>query len=233
MKNYIISSFSFLLIFNSCTNTESEKSILYQAPIQELTDEKYPDNFQIDSRTELWNKYDHSLFQVERIDANDFTIKIIPENSNSDTIIMEHVNLLAWIPTIPNHIVKDHYLKDIGIINAEWNRHQVRFNKGEFRISGNNKEDQKTFKVDLARNCLNSYAWEIITFTKEDGVIKPMYHGWFDFPKEFYRQLFNEVNEHKLTFEEYVDHLENYTNPENKVINFNVLREVIEVLCRS
>ena len=70
---------SALIIFNSCTHTESNKNIVYQAPIQELTDEKYPDNFQIESRSEMWNKYDHSLFQVERRDSNDFTTLFLLE----------------------------------------------------------------------------------------------------------------------------------------------------------
>lgn len=213
-------------MFCSCSNKESNKPLIYQSSIQELTDQQYPDNFQIESRTDLWNKYDHSFFQVVRNDSLDFTIHILPENEFSDTIILEHINLLLWIPTIPTHILKDAYLKDIGIINAEWNRQQVTFNKGEFRLSNDNEESDKTIRVDLARNCLNSYTWEVITFTKEDQKTKSMYHGWFDFPKELYRDLFDEVNFGKLTFEEYRDHLELYKDPETEIIHLDVLRTV-------
>ena len=86
-------------------------------------------------------------------------------------------------------------LESIGIINAEWNRQQVRFDKGTFRVSSDNEEGTKTVRIDLARNCLNSYAWEIITYTEEQGQQKSMYHGWFDFPKAMYRELFDEVNQ--------------------------------------
>ena len=212
----------------SCSDIESKKNNLYQASIQELTDQQYPDNFQIENRTELWNKYDHNLFQIVRNDSNHFTIKILPENSSSDTIILDHINILTWIPTIPNHIVSDKYLSQIGIVNAEWNRQQVSFYRDEFKIAGENEEHNNTFRIDLARNCLNSYAWEVITFTLDNGEYKPMYHGWFDFPKTLYRELFNEVNKGKLTFEEYVDYLENYKELEKNNINFEVLRTVNE-----
>ena len=43
-----------------------------------------------------------------------------------------------------------------------------------------------------------------------------------------YRELFDEVNEGKLRFNEYVNFLENYTEPEKDIINFDVLRKVVE-----
>ena len=225
MKFYLLSLICCVLAV-SCSNNESAKKIVYESSITELTDHQYPDNFQLESRSNLWNKYDHSLFQVVRNDSLDFTIRVLPENEFSDTIILEHINLLLWIPTIPTHILKDNYLKDLGIINAEWNRQQVHFKKGEFRLSSENEESDKVIGVDLARNCLNSYTWELITFTEEDEDIKSMYHGWFDFPKELYRELFNEVNFGKLTFQEYRHHLEHYEDPKKEIIHLDVLRAV-------
>ena len=182
----------------SC-NSERDELLYVSSSITELSDTQYPDNNDMESRSELWDKYDHSLFQVSRNDSLDFTIRILPENEYSDTIIFNNVNLLSWIPTIPDHVLEDNYLKEIGIINAEWNRQQVRFNKGEFYLSNNNEENTNTVRVDLARNCLNSYAWEIITYTENNEKKSSMYHGWFDFPKELYRSLFNEVNAGKYS----------------------------------
>lgn len=217
-----------LLFLISCNHDQknlNESPQIYQSDIKELTDEDYPDNNDIETRSELWNKYEHSSFNVIRNGKNDFSIFILPENKYSDSIIIENINLLAWMPTIPDHIAKDDYLKKIGIINAEWNRQQVRFNNKDFKIGISNEEGAITHRVDLARNCLNSYAWEVITFTEDNA---PLYHGWFDFPKELYRELFNEVNEGKLLFEDYVDFLENYTEPEKDIINFDVLRKVVD-----
>ena len=103
------------------TKKINEGPQIYQSDIKELTDEDYPDNNDIETRSELWNKYEHSSFNVIRNGKNDFSIFILPENKYSDSIIIENINLLAWMPTIPDHIAKDDYLKKIGIINAEWN----------------------------------------------------------------------------------------------------------------
>ena len=123
----------FLISCNQDQKNLNEGPQIYQSDIKELTDEDYPDNNDIETRSELWNKYEHSSFNVIRNGKNDFSIFILPENKYSDSIIIENINLLAWMPTIPDHIAKDDYLKKIGIINAEWNRQQVRFNNKDFK----------------------------------------------------------------------------------------------------
>ena len=169
-------------VIASCSSETENKILDNQAVVEELTDEAYPDNNDIESRSNRWDKYQHDLVQVDRNGEKDFTVTFFPSNEFSDTLIFEHINLLEWMPTVPTH-VQDDYSKYIGIINAEWNRQQVKFKEGEFYISKHNEEGQTTVRVDLARNCLNSYAWEIITYTEEEGKQKSMYHGWFDFPK--------------------------------------------------
>ena len=219
IKNIVI--FGLAIGLFSCKNATYKK---YSSEIKELTDKQYPDNNDIDVRSDLWDKYSHLNFEIKRNSTHDFTIIITPENQYSDSIILTGINILSWIPTVPKHIAKDDYLKSIGIINAEWNRQQVKIKNAHFKACGKNEEKDKIVRVDLARNCLNAYAWEIITFTKENNKIKPLYHGWFDFPKELYRNLFDEVNKGILTFEEYREHLENYKDPEKKHLNFEVLR---------
>ena len=219
-----------LMTLVACNENEQQNkdNHNYQSDIRELSDLEYPDNNDIESRSELWNKFKHSAFEVVRNGKNDFSIYFLPGNKLSDSIIIENIDLLSWIPSIPDHVAEDDYLKKIGIINSEWNRQQVKFIKGEFKTGVSNKEGKITTRVDLARNCLNSYAWEIITYTEENGKQSPLYHGWFDFPKDLYRELFNEVNQGKLKFDEFVDYLENYTEPEKEVIQFDVLRKVVE-----
>ncbi len=218
---YII---SIILLIISCKDASYNT---YKTEVKELTDEQYPDNNDIDIRSNDWDKYSHLNFEIKRNDKFDFTIKITPDNSFSDTIILSGINILSWIPTVPKHVCKDDYLKTLGIINSEWNRQQVKIKDDHFSLKGSNEEKDKVVRVDLARNCLNSYAWEVITYTKENNTIKPLYHGWFDFPKELYRMLFDEVNKDILTFEDFKDHLENYKDPKRELVNLNVLRSEI------
>ncbi len=219
------------IVLFSCSSSESNNTSQKPAEkkniskVKEMTDEEYPDNNDIENRCSDWDKYAHHEVEINRLDSLYFKVTFYPSNKNSDTIILDSIKLLEWIPTIPNYI-KDDYLKKIGIINAEWNRQQVKFTQGEFYISKHTPEGNKTVRVDLARNCLNSYLWEIITYGKEGDKVKALYHGWFDFPRELYRELFNEVNKGKLTFEEYKKYLEDYTEPESKHIDLSLLRDV-------
>lgn len=218
---FILSTLAMIACKNTSSDSNASSIIENQSTITELTDEQYPDNNDIESRSPSWNKYSHDKVEVIRNSEKDFTVVFYPNNELSDTLFIDHVNLLAWMPTIPDYITDD-YLKHIGIINAEWNRNQVKLVDGEFRMSTGNEEHSKTVRVDLARNCLNAYAWEVITYADEGS----MYHGWFDFPKALYRELFDEVNEGKVTFAEYKDHLEIYNHPRKEIVDLNILRDV-------
>jgi len=225
IKKSIIVLVLMVVIVACKTKQKANEQMVYQSTIKEMTDQEYPDNNDIESRCSDWQEYKHHKVLVERLSKTDFKVTFLPANQNSDTIILKHVNLLEWIPTIPDYL-EDEYLKKIGIINAEWNRQQVKFEEGEFYISYHTEEGRKTTRVDLARNCLNSYLWEIITYATIDGKQKPLYHGWFDFPRELYRELFDEVNNGKLTFEEYKEYLLDYKEPESKVVHLEALRKV-------
>ncbi|MCT4582119.1 MAG: hypothetical protein N4A35_11945 [Flavobacteriales bacterium] len=228
MKNrfvFIIVFITILLIGCQEETVEYNQELVYEASMKEMTDEEYPDNNDIESRCADWERYKHHQIKVQRIDTTNFTLTFYPSNKHSDTITIENINLLEWIPTIPDYLVDD-YLKRIGIINAEWNRQQVQFVGDEFDISKHTTEGKKTVRVDLARNCLNSYLWELITYAQEGEQQKPLYHGWFEFPRAFYEELFDEVNKGKLTFDEYKDYLINYQDLVSKEVNFKALRTI-------
>jgi len=147
-------------------NTESVQVITlteegyYANPIKELTDNDYPDNPDIQIRHSSDGKFSHKEVQVSRIEnSGNFNIYFIPNNEMSDTILLENINLLEWIPAAPEWVKKDEYLTYIGIINQEWNRQQVKFEKDQFKVLGSNNEKEMLTRVDLARNCLNAYLW--------------------------------------------------------------------------
>lgn len=221
MKKYI-SALMLFLIFSCSQNIESKEGEKSQnvAEVVELTDEQYPDNPDISIRHNLDGTFAHSEVEIMR-DGDVFNLFFYPQNDFSDTLILTSIDLLEWMPTIPEHIKQDAYLSKVGVINQEWNRQQVKLFADKYSFKGVNKESQITKRVDLARNCLNSYLWEIITYADQDGELKPVYHGWFSFPKEMYQQLFFERN--GIRFSEYAAFLEDWKDIESNTINLSVL----------
>lgn len=232
MKNTLFVLATLFLI--SC-GEEQEKKVykfepigdqkVFSADLKELSDEDYPDNPDIMIRSDLDGKYFRNNVEF-RMKKNDWTYDIVflPGNELSDTLILENVNLEEFIPTVPERIKQDEYLTLIALINQEWNRQQVRFPLGEFKVAGNKGEDSIAFRLDLARNCLNSGLWEFIAYTKEGDDVKPYYHAWFDFPKDLYAHLFFKRN--NLDLKDYADHLVDWVDPESKEIDFELIRDV-------
>lgn len=208
---------------SSLPNTTDHKAYIIQT-IEELTDKEYPNNPDIAIRSDLDGTFSHKEVIIERNSNNNFTVIATPNNTNSDSVIFSDIKLLEWIPSVPKYTKEDEYLEEIGIVNQEWNRMQVNFKKGQYTIKGNNLESTKISRVDLARNCINAYLWELIFYTEEDGENKPCYHGWFNFPKELYADLFKEKN--NIDYEKYREVLENWKDPKSKKIKLTVLREV-------
>jgi len=232
ISKIMLSVFAVALIVLSCndsnTNTplsESQhenKSNNWTITLDELSDKDYQNNPDISIRHSKSHQIEYTNLNLLRHEDNTFTFTFVPSQSN-DTIRLESIELMEWIPTICNAVKGDDYLSEIAVVNQEWNRHQVKFTEGNFTITGNNKNRIK--RVDLARNCLNAYLWEVITYAEEDSVLKPYYHGWFDFPKDLYAELFEERND--IPYNTYKAPLEDWSDPENNEINFNQLRKVI------
>jgi hypothetical protein len=189
--------------------------------LDELSDKEYPSNPDISIRHSKAMEPIYSNLELIRNTDSTFTFTFVPKN-NTDTIILANVKLMEWIPTVCEQVKKDDYLTEIAVVNQEWNRHQVKFTEGQFLITGDNPYGIK--RIDLARNCLNAYLWELITYAEEDGKLKPFYHAWFNFPKDLYAELFAERN--GLKYENYSKELEDWIAPESKSIDFNKIRSV-------
>jgi len=220
----------------ACTPSNSDKIITEvlttESPIQnidnwtvelkELSDDNYKYNPDISIRHKKAESITYSNLKLNRNSDETFNFSFIPENS-IDTITLESIALMEWLPTVCEKVKQDEYLTKIAIINQEWNRHRVKFTEGNFSISGDNPNKVK--RVDLARNCLNAYLWEIITYAEEDGVLKPYYHGWFDFPHNLYGELFEERN--TIGYTKYKAPLEQWNDPENNSVNLSKLRSIV------
>jgi hypothetical protein len=105
------------------------------------------------------------------------------------------------------------------LINHEWNRNQVSFDQNYFKVKNENIE-----RVDIARNCLNSYLWEIIVYKQEGKKQMAFAHGWFNFPELEYTQCFLAKND--TVYEPYKNQLADWKDPENHRVEAGVLRTV-------
>ncbi len=223
MKKLAMPLLLVVLLTNCCSETNKQNQARVSLfEIQNLTDEEYPDNPDIGFRS---SNYRNNLFHKGKITntKNPFVWNLEFHTHTNDTIRLKKINLSEFIPTIPRHIKSEEYLSYISCISQEWNRNQVKFVKGEFRSTM-----PDIVRVDLARNCLNAYLWEIILFKEENNETVPYAQGWFNFPNHLYAQLFDKKN--NINFSVYKKPMENWTDPENQKINFSALRTITDTL---
>ena len=190
-----------------------------RAVLRELTDEEYPDNPDIEIRSVIAQSFTHGEISFEERADGNWDVHISGERNDKDSLIIRDIDLMEWIPTIPDHVKEDEYLKLITVVNQEWNRQQVQLTPDQYHGSGMAAGYKR---VDLARNCLNSGLWEVLTYVEEDNKLKPAYHGWFDFPDSLYRALFYKRN--GIVFETYEDYLINWKDPKSVAIDLTKLR---------
>jgi hypothetical protein len=188
--------------------------------ITNLSDEEYPDNPDIGFRS---SNYQNLFFTEGRVDPTSDTFKwnFTFFTKNSDSVSLSNVDISELIPTIPTNIKSQPYLSYISCINQEWNRNQIQFNQDEF-----SSNMPQLVRVDIARNCLNAYLWEVALYIEEDGKTLPYAHGWFDFPHELYADLFEKKND--IPYAVYKKPLENWVDPKSKKVDLAALRTVID-----
>ena len=210
------------------TGIEITADTQFDALLTELTDEDYPDNPDITIRHEKC--LETTMKSIEFVRKGDlFDVIVAPDSPKDDTVRLFEIDLMEFMPTIPEYVRDDEYLSLIAVVNQEWNRNQIKWQDDQLKSASHDMiftvNDEKITRFDLARNCLNSYLWEVFFYADVDGSNKNFYHGWFEFPQKLYHQLFARRN--GKSFDEVAQYLENWKNPPSKKINLNILRTVI------
>jgi hypothetical protein len=195
---------------------------IWVSPLEELDDEQYPDNPDIGRSHSRINEVKLDSIRFQQVTDTTFSITMLTEKGN-DSIVFPSLSLMEFIPTIQNRFKDKKYLSHITVVNQEWNRNQVRFNSQYFEQKGSSLES--ITRIDVARNCLNTYLWEVAAYADENGESKGYYHGWFSFPKKLFRELFEQKNHQN--FDKYAASLEEWVDPSSQVIALDELREVI------
>ncbi len=220
-----------LFFMGGCSSSPQKKgdehtsSQAYTTPIKMLSDKEYPDDPDVILRSKAYGNYAYKEVVLTQKDSTDFSIVLLPDNPQTDTIVFPSLALLDFIPTVPSFIRGDAYLSFISLVNLEWNRQQVKFDgeKDYYVVQGESKADFS--RIDIARNCLNTGLWEIIAYSNKTGSDKVVYHGWFDFPILLFERLFNVQN--PMKFNDYKDFLVDWKDPESKVVDLSHLREML------
>lgn len=195
-------------------------------PLRAYSKNKYPENPENTSR--LFGMYAHPRVLVEQIDSTRFRFVLHPATSKEATIELPEVDLTYFVAAVPPWARTDADLTKIGLIDREWNRQQVRFDRSSSRVrvheDGDGFEQRALSRIDLARNCLNAGLWELLLFTSEDGEERVYEHLWFTFPLGLYKNLFEQVN--GLSYWSYWWSLEHWVDPSGTPIRLDRLRTV-------
>lgn len=229
---YRISTFLFFLaIFASLgfvlVPQTNDPAVVYKTELIELTDREYPNNPDKKNRSRTYTKVDYNSLSITA-NGDLHHIEILPADAKYPKVTFKDVNLMEFIPTIPDHVKSDEYMSLVAVVNQEWNRNQVTFKNNHFSVEpGKKKHKHRISRVDIARSCLNSYLWEVFFYTYNATWRKHelMYHGWFNFPEELYQSLFEKRN--GVEYATYAEYLEEWKDLPSESIDFDLLREVV------
>lgn len=187
---------------------------------------EYPED--PENRSRVFGNYPHQLLRIQQTDDTRFRFLINPASRHSSTIELLDVDLAHFVAAVPPWVKPDPDLTKVGLIDREWNRQQVSFQRGSITVQvhqdGDGFEQRALSRVDLARNCLNAGLWEFLLFTVEDGEERVYEHSWFTFPLGLYKQLFERAN--GLSYWDFWWSLEHWVDPSGTPIRLDRLRTV-------
>jgi hypothetical protein len=188
--------------------------------------DEYPEN--PENTSQVFGAYPHRQVIVEQLGDTRFRFLLEPASAKSAAIELTDIDLAHFVAAVPLWAKADDDLTKIALIDREWNRQQVRFNRSSHNVhvrdGGDGFEQRTLSRVDLARNCLNAGLWELLLFTMEDGEERVYEHVWFTFPLGLYKQLFERVN--GLSYWSYWWSLEHWIDPSGTPIRLEQLRTV-------
>lgn len=201
------------------------------APVQTVSlttfsDAAYPEDPEV--RSAVFANYPHRSLTIEQTRDTHFHFRIEPASEQATAIELIDVDLAHLVAAVPPWVKTDPDLTKVGLIDREWNRQQVQFDRSSSRVhvreGGDGFEQRALSRVDLARNCLNAGLWELLLFTAEDGQERVYEHLWFTFPLGLYKQLFERVN--GLSYWSYWWSLEHWVDPSGTPIRLDRVRTV-------
>lgn len=196
-------------------------------PIKEYSNQEYKENpSATTARFQRYNGRKLTLHQKGE-DLYDFVLSPKQGTHGIATITLHNVDMKLFVPTIPKPFHGIHGLETIALIDREWNRQQVSFKASSQQVTirgGDGYELSNLYTVELAKNCLNAGLWEIILTEKEKNKKGIYYQGWFTFPMNHYKHLFETFNQ--KSWWTYHRSLYHWKDPEGKGLELSQLRKI-------
>lgn len=194
-------------------------------PIQEVSTADYPEDPA--ARSVHYGQYNGRRLRLIQRDDRHFDFVFESDQDHTAEITLRNIDVSLMTPSVPPWCLDNDGLVRIALIDREWNRQQVWFDRDSQHIEvqgGDGFEQKRLYKVALAKNCLNAGLWEIILAVEETGTKRMYYQGWFTFPMGHYRRLIEQNT--GLDYAKHWYQLEHWFDPAGTEIAMDQLRTV-------
>ena len=124
------------------------------------------------------------------------------------------VDLALFVPRVPTYVRGSDDLVRYTLFQREFNRNEIKFGAvGDLA------------DLKLANNCLKSGLWELMLDQKVENGNAMVAHAWFDFPREEYERVFQELN--GRPFADFARLLAEYPGIDGMPAPLDALRKVV------
>ena len=191
--------------------------------VEEIKAEDYPEDPAI--HHEKYGIYGSRKLKLIRKENSHFDFIFETSSKNSAQIELLDIDLSLFTPRIPHWMDKNSDLAAITLVERQWNRQQVTFNKNNHHLriqGGDGFEKNEIHTVALTKNCLNAGLFELQIFTKDNSLL---YQGWFTLPLGHYKNLLETLND--ITYWNHFHRLEFWFDPAGKNVPLESLRKVV------
>jgi uncharacterized membrane protein YdjX (TVP38/TMEM64 family) len=198
-----------------------------EVPVQEFSNAEYPEDPA--GRSIHHHQYDGRNLTLVQKDDTHFDFVLEPANTHTARVVFRDVDVSLMTPGRPAWVKGNAGLERIALTDRQWNRQQVRFDRGSPHVEvsgGNGFEAANLSTAELAKNCLNAGLWEVLLFVKEDGQKALYYQGWFTFPLGHYQRLFERNT--GLPYWRHWYYLEHWFDPAGTPVPLDGLRRVVQ-----
>jgi hypothetical protein len=214
-----------LTILGVRTHLRYRTQVVMELAVREYSHVEYPED-PGECSIHCGNYHGRAL-QLVRKDATHFDFILEPTHPHVAKIVFRDIDVSLLTPSLPEWTKADDGLRRIALTDRQWNRQQVRFDRGSPHLEvsgGDGFEAANLHSAELAKNCLNAGLWEVLLYFKENGGKALYYQCWFTFPLGHYKDVFEQNT--GLSYWQHWYYLEHWFDPAGTLVPLEKLRRV-------